>query len=108
MRDRVNYNAKDLTEGLESYQEVYTALEKNFQPRGDGTFIELSERFFNITLSEYKDIEDYTKALKKVRNQLSSLHVKIPEALVIQRYLKDCVWSMIPSTRCSIPTNRFC
>jgi hypothetical protein len=88
MRDRVNYNAKDLTEGLESYQEVYTALEKNFQPRGDGTFIELSERFFNITLSEYKDIEDYTKALKKVRNQLSSLHVKIPEPLVIQRYLK--------------------
>src|SRR5258706_11385081 len=61
---------------------------KNFQPRGDGTFIELSERFFNITLSEYKDIENYTKALKKVRNQLSSLHVKIPEPLVIQRYLK--------------------
>lgn len=88
MRDRVNYNAKDLTGGLESYQEVYNALEKNFKPRGDGTFIELSERFFNITLSEYKDIEDYTKALKKVRNQLSSLHVKIPEPLVIQRYLK--------------------
>jgi hypothetical protein len=83
MRDRVNYNAKDLTMGLESYQEVYTALEKHFHPRGDGTFIELSERFFNITLSEYKDIEDYTKALKKVRNQLSSLHVRIPEPLVI-------------------------
>jgi hypothetical protein len=68
--------------------EVYSALEKNFQPRGDGTFIELSELFFNITLSEYKDIEDYTNALKKVRNQLSSLHIKIPEPLVIQRCLK--------------------
>jgi hypothetical protein len=88
MRDRVNYNAKDLTMGLESYQEVYTALEKHFHPRGDGTFIELSERFFYITLSEYKDIEDYTKTLKKVRNQLSSLHVRIPEPLVIQQYLK--------------------
>jgi len=52
-------------ESYDSYQQVYTALEKNFQPRGDDTFIELSERFFNITLSEYKDIEDYTKALKK-------------------------------------------
>jgi hypothetical protein len=71
--------------------EVYSALEKNFQPRGDGTFIELSELFFNITLSEYKDIEDYTNALKKVRNQLSSLHIKIPEPLVIQRCLKGLV-----------------
>jgi hypothetical protein len=58
MRDWVNYNIKDLTEGLESYQEVYTALENSFQPRGDSTFIKLSKRFFNITLSEYKDIED--------------------------------------------------
>ena len=53
---------------------------------------EIEERLeslrIELTLSEYKDIGDYTKALKKVRNQLSSLHVEIPEPLVIQRYLK--------------------
>jgi hypothetical protein len=41
-----------------------------------------------ISLADYKNVEDYTKAIKKLSNQLAKLGVTIPEPLVILRYLQ--------------------
>ena len=73
---------------LDSYQDAYEILERNYKPQGDGTFQDLSDRFFMIMLADYKNVEDYTKAIKKLSNQVAKLGVTIPESLVILRYLQ--------------------
>ena len=88
IRARSNYNAKQMINGIESYHDAYKELEKNYKPQGDGTFRDLSDRFFTITLADYKNVEEYTKAVKKLINQLVKLGVTIPEPLVILRYLQ--------------------
>ena len=88
IRARSNYNAKQMIGDLDSYQDAYEILERNYKPQGDGTFRDLSDRFFMITLADYKNVEDYTKAIKKLSNQLAKLGVTIPEPLVILRYLQ--------------------
>jgi len=88
MRARSNYNAKQMIDGMSNYYTAYETLEKNYKPQGDGTFRDFSDRFFTITLADYKNIEDYTEAIKKLQNQLVQLKVTIPEPLVILRYLQ--------------------
>jgi hypothetical protein len=88
MRARSNYNAKQMTDGISNYYTAYEILEKNYKPQGDGTFRDLSDRFFTISLADHKNIEDYTEAVKKLQNQLIQLRVTIPEPLVILRYLQ--------------------
>ena len=70
MRARSNYNAKQMVDGIINYYTAYETLEKNYKPQGDGTFRELSDRFFTISLADHKSIEDYTEAIKKLQNQL--------------------------------------
>jgi len=77
-----------MIDGIINYYTAYETLEKNYKPQGDGTFRELSDRFFTISLADYKSIEDYTKAIKKLQNQLVQLGVIIPKPLVILRYLQ--------------------
>ena len=88
MRARSNYNAKQMIDGIINYYTAYETLEKNYKPQGDGTFRELSDRFFTISLADHKSIEDYTEAIKKLQNQLVQLGVIIPKPLVILRYLQ--------------------
>lgn len=88
MRARSNYNAKQLIDGMTNYYTAYKALETNYKPQGDGTFRDCSDRFFAISLADYKNIEDYSEAIKKLQNQLIQLGVTIPEPLVILRYLQ--------------------
>ncbi len=88
MRARSNYNAKQMIDGMSNYYTAYETLEKNYKPQGDGTFRDLSDRFFTISLADHKNIEDYTEAIKKLQNQLFQLGVTIPEPLVILRYLQ--------------------
>lgn len=88
MRARCNYNAKQMIDGISNYYTAYETLEKNYKPQGDGTFRDLSDRFFTISLTDYKNIEDYTEAAKKLQNQLVQLGVIIPAPLVILRYLQ--------------------
>lgn len=88
LKARSNYNGKKMITGIESYHEAYTKLEKNYKPQGDGTFRELSDKFFTVTLSDYKSVDEYTKTIKKLTNQLAALGVTIPEPLVILRYLQ--------------------
>jgi hypothetical protein len=54
IRARSNYNAKQMINGIESNHDAYKELEKNYKPQGDGTFRDLSDRFFTITLADYK------------------------------------------------------
>lgn len=88
MRARCNYNAKQLINGISSYQESLAILERNYRPQGDGTFSDYSDTFFTITLADYKSVEAYTKAVKKLANQMAQMGVAIPEPLVIFRYLR--------------------
>lgn len=88
MRARSNYNAKQMIDGISNYYTAYETLEKNYKPQGDGTFRDLSDRFFTISLTDHKNIEDYTEAVKKLQNQLVQLGVIIPEPRVILRYLQ--------------------
>lgn len=88
MRARSNYNAKKMINGITNYYTAYETLEKNYKPQGDGTFRDLSDRFFTISLADHKNIEEYTEAIKKLQNQLVQLGVTIPEPLVILRYLQ--------------------
>jgi hypothetical protein len=88
MRARSNYNAKQMIDGISNYYAAYETLEKNYKPQGDGTFRDLSDRFFTISLADHKNIEDYTEGVKKLKNQLVQLGVIIPEPLVILRYLQ--------------------
>ena len=59
-----------MIDGISNYYTAYETLEKNYKPQGDGTFRDFSDRFFTITLADYKNIKDYTKAIKKLQNQL--------------------------------------
>lgn len=88
IRARSNYNAKQMIYGIESYQDAFRELERNYKPQGDGTFRVLSDQFFATALAEYKNVEEYTKAVKRLANQLAKLGVTIPEPLVILRYLQ--------------------
>jgi hypothetical protein len=88
IRARYNYNAKQLIDGISSYQDALHLLERNYRPQGDGTFREYSDTFFTITLADYKNIEEYTKAVKKLVNQMAKIGVVIPEPLVVIRYLQ--------------------
>lgn len=88
MRARSNYNAKQLIEGISSYQEALAILKRNYRPQGDGTFRDYSDTFFTISLADYKSVEEYTKAVKKLANQMAKMGVTIPEPLVILRYLQ--------------------
>ena len=87
MRARSNYNAKKMIDGITNYT-AYETLEKNYKPQGDGTFRDLSDRFFTISLADHKNVKEYTEAIKKLQNQLVQLGVTIPEPLVILRYLQ--------------------
>jgi hypothetical protein len=82
IRARSNYNAQQMIGDLDSYQGAYEILERNYKPQGDGTFRDLSHRFFMISLTDYKNVEDYTKAIKKLSNQLDKLGVTIPVSRV--------------------------
>jgi hypothetical protein len=88
IRARCNYNAKQLISGISSYQDALHLLERNYRPQGDGTFREYSDTFFTITLADYKNVEEYTKAVKKLVNQMAKMGVVIPEPLVVIRYLQ--------------------
>jgi hypothetical protein len=52
-------------------------LKRNYQPQGDGTFCDYSDTFFTITLADYKNVEEYTKAVKKLVNQMAQIRVII-------------------------------
>jgi hypothetical protein len=82
IRARSNYNTKQMIGDLDSYQDVYEILKLNYKPQGDGTFQDLSDGFFMILLADYKNVEDYTKAIKKLSNLLAKLGVTILELLV--------------------------
>jgi hypothetical protein len=71
MRARCNYNAKQLIAQINCYQEALAMLKRNYQPQGDGTFCDYSDTFFTITLADYKNVEEYTKAVKKLVNQMA-------------------------------------
>jgi len=77
-----------MIDGISNYYTAYETLEKNYKPQGDGTFRDLFDRFFTISLADHKNIEDYTEGVKKLKNQLVQLGVIIPEPLVILRYLQ--------------------
>ena len=68
IRARCNYNAKQLINGISSYQDALYLFKQNYRPQGDGTFREYSDTFFTITLADYKNLEEYTKAVKKLVN----------------------------------------
>jgi hypothetical protein len=88
--NRLGYNARAMVKGVKSAKACLDTLEASFKPRGDGMFNELSNRFFDLALQEYKDVAEYTRAFRKLENQLQSLnsYAVLPQSWIIQRYLK--------------------
>jgi hypothetical protein len=79
MRARCNYNGKQLINGISSYQDALYLLKRNYRPQENRTFREYSDTFFIITLADYKNIKEYTKAVKKLVNQIAKIEVVIPK-----------------------------
>jgi hypothetical protein len=89
IRNRFGYNARALIEGTATAAEASAFLESNFKQQAFGVFTELCRRFYELTLSDCKDVSEYTEKFCKVRNELLSLHptLALPEPFVVQKFL---------------------
>jgi hypothetical protein len=70
------------------YQDALHLLKQNYRPQENGTFREYSDIFFTITLADYKNVKEYTKAVKTLVNQMAKIEVVIPKPLIVIWYLQ--------------------
>lgn len=83
-------NARALVKGKTTVVEIMKELEDFYRPRGLATYSSLCKRLREISLTDFKNVSEYTDAFTRINNELKHLGsiAEVPEPFLIQQYLR--------------------